>query len=158
MPIVSSQIVRSHDRGNGSLVVHEEHTDHNGKIHEHRYKCPLDFDVDAALVSHVPIQDLELIEHEKDLLREYVEEGNNPSGYTVSHLSTNEVIKATAKAVMASRAGDVIEGSKYLQGVANSVLDLIFNISTRNRINTRVNNIVANEANIRADESQREEL
>ncbi|MGR3221058.1 MAG: hypothetical protein ACUZ8H_14775 [Candidatus Anammoxibacter sp.] len=158
MAIISSRIARNHDRGNGSLSIHEEHTDNFGVIHERRYYCPINYNFAAALTGHIPQLEASIIQAEKDNIREQVENNVNPSTIPLLQITENDRIEYTVKGVMSSRAGDVIEGSKFLKGVSDLTLDSIFDTSKRDRINARVNNIVVNEVAIIADQNQREEL
>jgi len=49
MPIVSSQIVAQSPQADGSTLVHERHTDHTGKQHDHQYYAPTGIDVVQVL-------------------------------------------------------------------------------------------------------------
>ena len=49
MPIVSSQIIKRIGKGDGSIGIYEEHTDHTGRIHAYRY-YPLETDDHDALL------------------------------------------------------------------------------------------------------------
>ena len=66
MPIVNSVIVKNRNRGNGSLSVHEHHTDHTGAVHGHRYYCPVGHGVDQAVIDWAAILELSLIANEKE--------------------------------------------------------------------------------------------
>ncbi len=62
MPIISSRIIKSRNKGNGRLAVFEQHTDDKGKVHEHRYSCPVGHDIEKELLSWAPKLEASLAE------------------------------------------------------------------------------------------------
>jgi hypothetical protein len=158
MPIVSSQIVRNHNRGNGSLSVHEQHTDHLGKVHEHRYHCPLDYDVDTALVDWVATLEASLIEQEKDSIFTSVSEGTDPSTITVKHIPNLQKAKQVLKALMFGEAKDVIKAAEFVSSFSDAQIENHFTETQRIRIRARQDYVLNNQAIIEADDTLREEL
>ena len=138
MPIVSSQIVRNHDRGNGSLAVHEEHIDHIGKIHEHRYRCPLVYDVDKALLDWSVILDASLISGEIDEVTNNALGGADPSIMLFKHLTEAESIRALMSAFLMGQAVDVIHMLTWVQSFSVPDLNgLGFTTEERGQISAR---------------------
>ena len=156
MPIVSSNIVRNHNRGNGSRVVHEQHVDHNGDVHEHRYYCPLDHDVDTALTDWVPKLEANLIESEKDSIQTAIEEGADPSSLPRKHITAEQKAKRIVKALMLGSPAKMLKAAQFVQGVSNAQILKFFTQAQGIRIRARQNYILDNQAVFNADE--REEL
>jgi hypothetical protein len=48
MPIISSVIVTSQPQANGTLLVHEQHTDHTGIVYDHIYNSPVDANIELV--------------------------------------------------------------------------------------------------------------
>ncbi len=65
MAIVASKIVKFRDKGNGRLAVFEQHTDDKGKVHEHRYSCPVKHDIEKELLNWASTLETALAESEK---------------------------------------------------------------------------------------------
>lgn len=158
MPIVSSQIVRNHNRGNGRLSVHEEHTDHNGKIHEHRYHCPVGHDVDLALTNLVAILEASLIQNEKDFIFSSVSEGADPNLLSVTHITNLQKAKQVLRALMFGEAKNVIKAAEFVSGFSDAQIENHFTVAERIRIRARQDYALTNQAVIELDEAQREEL
>lgn len=138
MPIESSQIVRNHNRGNGLLSVHEEHTDHNGKIHEHRYRAPLAYDTDQALIDWIPILDALLISSESDQVTQDALNGADPETMTFNHLLEAESVRARMKAFLTGQATEVIHMLEWVQSFTTPQLNgLGFTSQERGQINAR---------------------
>ena len=138
MPIISSKIVRNHDRGNGSLSIHEEHTDHNGKIHEHRYHAPLDYDFDAALLSWVNTLNILLIDGEIESTTSDMLKGNDPATATFNHLNEAESVRARMSAFLTGQAAEVMHMLVWVQSFSTPDLNgLGFTAEERGQINAR---------------------
>jgi len=138
MPIVSSQIVRNHDRGNGKLSIHEEFIDHNGKIHEHRYHCPLDYDIDTALLSWIPMLDASLIENEAQETTNKTLSGEDPATMTFNHLSDTESVRARMTAFLTGQATQVVHMLAWVQSFSTPDLNgLGFTSQERGQISAR---------------------
>lgn len=72
MTIISSKIIKFRDKGNGRLAVFEQHTDDKGKVHEHRYSCPVKHDIDKELLNWAATLEktlAEQVETEAELLQ-----------------------------------------------------------------------------------------
>ena len=156
MPIINSQIIKSRDRGNGKLAVFEQHTDHNGDVHEHRYSCPLDYDIDQALLDRVPVMDASLISHEKEVIQSLVESGDDPALITVKHLTNTQKARRVVKALMLGSPEKMLKAAEYVQGFTNAQIENFFTQAQRIRIRTRQNYILDNQATFNSD--VREEL
>jgi len=52
MPIVSSEIKKVVNKHNGNRAIYEQHIDHIGNAHAHRYQTDAVFDIDAALITN----------------------------------------------------------------------------------------------------------
>jgi hypothetical protein len=48
MPIINSVIKTSQPQQNGTLLVHEQHTDQNGVIYDHVWNAPADADIELT--------------------------------------------------------------------------------------------------------------
>jgi hypothetical protein len=48
MPIILSVIVTSQPQANGTLLVHEQHTDHTGMIYDHIYNAQIDSNIELV--------------------------------------------------------------------------------------------------------------
>ena len=156
MPILSSQIVKWSDKGNGRLAVFEQHTDHNGDIHEHRYSCPVGHDIDQALLDWVPKLEVSLIDSEKASVQQAIEEGADPATLTIKHLSNNQKAKRVVKALMLGSPEKMLKAAEYVQGFTNTQIENFFTQSQRIRIRTRQNYILNNQSVFNDD--LREEL
>jgi len=138
MPIISSQIVRNHNRGNGSLSIHEEHTDHTGKIHEHRYHCPLGHNVDTALVDWVAVLETALIEGEKQKVFNAVSAGANPATMTFDYLTDIQSTRSRMEAFLTGQAINVIHMLAWVQSFSVPDLNALgFTSEERGQINAR---------------------
>ena len=156
MPIVSSEIIKTRNRGNGSRVVFEQHTDHNGDIHEHRYYCPVDHDIDQALLDWIPTLDASLIEGEKESYQQAIEEGQDPNAITLKHLNNTQKARRVVKALMLGSPEKMLKAAEYVQGFTDAQIENFFTVAQRVRIRTRQDYILNNQAVFTADE--REEL
>ena len=156
MPIVSSTIIKSHNRGNGSLRVFEQHTDHNGDVHEHRYHCPVGHDIDQALLDWVPKLDASLIESEKEAVQQAVEEGQDPSSIVTKHITANQKAKRIVKALMLGSPERMLKAAQFVEGKTNAQIENFFTQAQRVRIRARQNYILDNQATFNGD--TREEL
>ena len=156
MPIVSSTIIKSRNRGNGSRVVFEQHTDHNGDIHEHRYYCPVDHDIDQALLDWVDVLNISLIEGEKESYQSAIEDGGDPDTIVLKHLSATQKARRVIRALMLGSPEKMLKAAEYVQGFTNTQIENFFTQAQRIRIRTRQNYILNNQAVFTADE--REEL
>ena len=138
MPIISSQITRNHNRGNGSLSINEEHTDQNGKIHEHRYRCPLDYDVDLALLSWVPILDQMLIDTEINQAEIDTANGADPATLAFNHLTEAESVRAMMRSFLTNEAMDIKHMLVWVQSFSVPDLNgLGFTSEERGQISAR---------------------
>ena len=158
MSIVSSQIVRNHNRGNDRRIVHEEHTDHTGKIHEHRYHCPLDHDINTALADRIVILEAELVQIEKDFVFDSVSKGADPNLIIINHITNLQKAKQVLKALMFGQAEDVIKAAEFVSGFSNAQIENHFTITERIRIRARQDYVLTNQVIIETDAMQREEL
>ena len=158
MPIISSLIVRNHNRGNGSLSVHEEHTDHNGDVYEHRYHCPLTHNVDIALTDWVVKLNASLIKNEKETVFNSVSEGANPALIVVKHLTNLQKAKQALRALMFGEAKNVVKAAEYVSAFSNAQIENHFTVAQRIRIRARQDYVLTNQAIIQQDDALREEL
>ena len=138
MPIISSQIVRNHDRGNGSLSIHEEHTDHIGKIHEHRYSPPIGYDVDLALADWVPRLDQMLIDAEINQAEIDTANGADPATLTFNHLTEAESVRAMMRSFLTNEAIDIKHMLVWVQSFSVPDLNALgFTTEERGQISAR---------------------
>jgi hypothetical protein len=49
MPIITSIVLSAQPQANGTLLVHEQHTDHNGIKHDHIYNAAAGSDIELAM-------------------------------------------------------------------------------------------------------------
>ncbi len=158
MPIVSSIITHNQDRGNNSRSVHEEHTDHLGKVHSHRYLTTLDHDVDAALIANAAKMALGIVRRDKGRVRDEVEKGVDPVTITTDHLTAEQRLRQIIMAVMQMQAVDAIRAAEFIDDMTDTDLDRLFDVTIRQRIRTRITGILALKTNLQSDEDLREEL
>ena len=156
MPIVSSVITKQRDRGNGRLAVFEQHTDHNGDVHEHRYSCPVGHDTTQALTDWVAMLDASLITSEKESYQSAIEEGADPATLTVKHLSALQRARRVIKALMLGSPEKMLKAAEYVQGFTNDQIESFFTVNQRIRIRARQDYILNNQVLFNAD--LREEL
>jgi hypothetical protein len=156
MPIVNSIITKQRDRGNGRLAVYEQHTDHNGDVHEHRYSCPVGHDTDQALIDWIPKLNVSLIEGELESYQQAIEEGADPASITVKHISANQKAKRIVRALMLGSPERMLKAAQFVKGKTNAQIENFFTAAQRVRIRTRQNYILNNQAVFDGDE--REEL
>jgi hypothetical protein len=156
MPIVSSEIIKYRDRGNGRLAVFEQHTDHNGQVHEHRYSCPVGHDIDQELLNWIPVLENTLIESEEKTLQQSVESGVDPETITLKHLDNIQKARTVIKALMLGSPEKMLKAAEYVQGFTNTQIENFFTQSQRIRIRERQNYIINNQSVLNID--IREEL
>lgn len=146
MPIVSSEIVKWHDRGNGRLSVFEQHTDHNGDMHEHRYSCPVAHNINQALLDWVPTLDSSLLSSERSSIQSRLESGEDPANITPKHLSTIQKSKRVIRALMQGEPEKLLKSAEFVQTLTDNQLDNYFTVAKRTRIRTRQNYILDNQS------------
>ena len=156
MPIVTSTIIKSRDRGNGRLAVFEQHVDHNGDVHEHRYSCPVGHDIDQELLNWVPKLEASLIDNEKESIQKAVEEGADPATLSRKHITANQKAKRIIKALMLGSPSRMLKAAEFVQGKTNSQLLNFFTQAQAIRIRARQNHILDNQSVFNSD--VREEL
>jgi len=142
MAIISSQIVKDRNRGNGSRAIHEEHTDHNGKIHERRYYCPIVFDVNAELITNAAEIEAALIEREKEDTFNEMLQGKNPASVTPDLLTEAESVRARMRAFLTGQATEVVHMYDWANSFTTPQLNTLgFTSAERGQINARVGTI-----------------
>ena len=156
MPIISSEVWKIRNRGNGRLAVFEKHVDHNGQIHEHRYSCPVGHDTDQELLNWVPKLEAQLIDSEKEQVQQAIENGEDPATINLKHLTTAQKAKRAIKALMAGSPYKLVKAAKYIEGFTNAQIESHFSEAQRIRIRARQAMILNNEALFLSD--TREEL
>ncbi len=65
----------------------------NGDVHEHRYHCPVDHDINQALLDWIPTLDASLIESEKESYQAAIENGDDPATIITKHLTATQKAK-----------------------------------------------------------------
>jgi len=156
MPIIDSEVWKVRNRGNGRLAVFEKHTDHNGKVHEHRYGAPVGHDVATSLAAWIPKLEAQLIASEKEGVQSAVQEGADPSALELKHLTTAQKAKRVIKALMLGSPYKMIKAAQYVQGFSDGQILSHFTSEQLTRIRARQNHILDNVAIFEAD--TREEL
>lgn len=146
MPIVSSKIVKYRDKGNGRLSVFEQHTDHNGQVHEHRYSCHVGHDIEKELQNWAPKLDIALIEMEGAQLQQSVENGVDPATITLKHLTNLQKARTVVKALMLGSPEKMLKAAEYVQGFTDAQIENFFTVPQRIRIRTRQNYILNNQS------------
>ena len=151
MPIVTSTIIKSRDRGNGRLAVFEQHVDHNGDVHEHRYSCPVGHDIDQELLDWIPKLEASLISSEKESIQKAVEEGADPATLSRKHITANQKAKRIIKALMLGSPEKMLKAAQYIQGFTNAQIENFFTQAQRVRIRTRQDYILNNQSVFTSD-------
>ena len=144
MPIISSEVWKVRDRGNGRLAVYEKHTDHNGDIHEHRYSAPVGHDTDQALSEWATSLEATLIDIEKGETKEKIKNGTTPSDLDIKHLSTAEVDEQIIISLMTGAPSDVVEAAQYVALLSNKQIEGIFGADLRKEVRDREKYIIKN--------------
>jgi len=138
MQIISSQIVRNHNRGNGSRVIHEQHIDHLGIIHEYRYKCPLDYEVNIALSNRAVTIESSLIFSEIEKTKNEVLNKTDPSTMVFKYLNEVESVRAIMSAFLTGQAVGVIHMLAWVQSFSVPDLNALgFTTEERGQISSR---------------------
>lgn len=156
MPIVSSEIIKYRNRGNGRLAVFERHTDHNGDVHEHRYSCPVGHDIDQELLNWASKLDDVLIEAEEKKLQRLVESGVDPETIEVKHLTNTQKATQVIKGLMLGDPEKLLKAAEYVRGFTDNQVENFFTQEQRARIRTRQDYILNNQSLF--DSDIREEL
>ena len=146
MPIISSEIWKTRNRGNGRLAVYEKHTDHNGEIHEHRYSAPVGHDTDQELLDWIPRLEDSLIESEKEQVQFDIINGADPETITVKHLTAAQKAKQAIKALMLGTSYNVLKAALYIQKFSNTQIETHYSEAQRIRIRRMQNHIIDNQA------------
>lgn len=156
MPIVSSVILKKPNRGNGTLRVMEQHTDHLGINHEHKYYCPEDHNTEQALLDWVQTLEASLISNEKQEIQSFVENGGNPADIVKKYINNTQLAKAIIKALMWGEPVNLLKAAQYVDSFSDNQIENFFTINQRIRIRSRETYILDNQAIINSD--IREEL
>lgn len=146
MPILDSTITRNHVRMPGKRVVHEQHTDHNGEIHCHRYHCPESHDPSTTLAENAAKVEASLILSEKGTYQEAIQEGADPATLQTKHISASDKAKRVVKALMLGSPAKMLKAAEYVQGFTNAQIENHFTQAQRIRIRERQNYILNNQA------------
>ena len=160
MPIAFSQIIRTFNKSGGHRAIYEQHTDHLGKIHDHRYQCDLDYNIEQALIDWASGMDARLIEQEKQQVREFISNGGDPSDLSVDYLSSQQTARSVIRGIMSTDDPLIImPTAEYIDiNISDTQLTNWFGASKANRIRTRVNALIANKDFLESDASQVEEV
>lgn len=156
MTIENSRIIKTRNRGNGSLHVMEQHTDHLGIIHEHRYYCAVDHDIDQALLDWVPKLESSLVQQEKQEVQERIENGGDPALITRKYITTKQKAEHIVKALMLGSPKKMLKAAEYVNSFSDTQIEKFFTVAQRIRIRERALYIIDNQAILGAD--IREEL
>ena len=147
MPIVSSEIWKSRNRGNGRLAVFEKHTDHNGAMHEHRYDCPVGHDVDQEMLDYIPSLELSLIEAEKNQVQSSLEEGADPDEITPKHMTNAEKADRAVRALMQGDSKKILKSAQYVKRLSDAqIRSLFYDTSQITKIRKRQDYVINNQA------------
>jgi len=151
MPIVSSTVWKYHNRGNGKLAVFEAHTDHNGEVHENRYRTNVGHDLDAQLAINAVKKSAGLINAEKEKINKAIQNGADPATITTTHISTTQKAKQAIKALMFGDSRKTLKAALYIQGFSDAQIENHFNVEKRIKIRTMQNFVIDNQAVLASD-------
>ena len=157
MPIVSSSILRVINKQNG-IAVYEQHTDHLGVIHDHRYRTTTDADKDANLANWAAGLDAIIKRNELDAIEQRVSKGEDPNNIATVYVNGNRKLRAVVRAVMRTEAEKVLNAIDYINAITDTTLDTIFNVAKRNRIRARIAGLESIKTGLESDTSLREEV
>lgn len=156
MPIVSSEIVKQRNRGNGTLHVIERHADHLAVNHEHRYYCPENHDTNQALLDWISTLEAALIAKEKQEVQSFVENGGDPADIVKKYINNTQLAKSIIRALAWGEPVNLLKAAQYVDGFTNAQIENFFTVNQRIRIRVRVDYILNNQTVINSD--IREEL
>ena len=157
MPIVSSKLIKFGHRRRNRLYVYEQHVDHVGVTHDHRYTCISGEDLDANLLKNVPKLNAKLTESEGHEVEDKISKGLDPNDIPTSHMTNKQKLKSVVIALMRAEAKNVFKAASIVDGVSDAVLRSIFSPARLVRIRTRVSYVLTNKSVIETDDLQREE-
>jgi len=165
MPIVSSQIVKWRDRGNGRLAVFEQHTDHLGTIHERRpsrdaipdlSKEEVEIILNQEMLDSVPKLESRLIEQEKKEIQEFIKNSGDPADIIRKHITVDQMAKAIIRGLSSGEPVNLFPAATFVNGFNTTQLRKFFTNDQVTRIEARVLYILDNQIAINGD--IREEL
>lgn len=111
MSITSSHIIHQQDNGAGQISIHEQHFDHEGKVHEHRYRQPSGTRqsvIDDALSDWARKLPAILAEHNSSDALEGMKAGDDPADVEARsrHIDAAEITR-TANAAVAELDAEI---------------------------------------------------
>ena len=151
MPIITSNIVKNHNRGNRSRVVYEQHIDHNNDVYDHKYYCSIDHDTGQSLLDWASRLNISLVSDEKEYIQKAIEEGADPATLATKHISTEQKARRVIKALMIGSPEKMLKAAEYVQGFSNTQIERFFTTNQRIRIRTRQKYIINNQSVYSAD-------
>ena len=154
--IVNSYIHKSLNKPNNRLAIYEEHVDHLGVVHCHRYYCPADHNTAQALADWAAGFDVRIAESEGLRLVEFIQEGGDPVEATSDYLTAQQRAKAIVRGMMrAENPETVLPTVEYINtSITDTQLTNFFSAAKATRIRARVDNILANKLFLESDVSE----
>ncbi len=167
MSIVSTRIGRNDKQGDDNWTVFEYFTDHL-KVEHVR---PMIFVPDAeggvnakaVMEARVPAMNAKLRKWERRRVERGVKEGIDPAIVVADilargHLTRRQTLRPIVQTFMDMEANPrTVRAAEWIRdNVTNAVLDTDFNQATRDRIRTRITDLIAMKADLEADEARQE--
>lgn len=155
MPIVNSYIHKTFTKPNDRQAVYEEHVDHLGVVHCHRYYCPADHNTAQALIDWAAGFDARMAIEEGERIFEFIREGGDPADISVDYLTNLQLATAVVKGAMASDSPKTILPTvQYIDAnITNTQLSNWFGSVIATKIRARIDAIMANELFLASDSS-----
>lgn len=145
MPIVSSIVAQTHDRGDGVTRVREVHTFHNGVKRNRRYKAATGIDHTILLVPHAVTIAAKEIADEAANFEAFIEAGGSPDGFTRDHHTASAFIKKMIRAFMKTRDPLLaLPVARWMKNnLTNTQIDAKVPFETRQKVRSRITNLLA---------------
>jgi hypothetical protein len=156
MPIVSSYNNKVLNKPNNRFAVYDEHVDHLGNIHEHRWYCNNTVDQAARRAEWAANFDAHISLSESHRIQELAFSGEDVSIITSDYLTAGEQAKAIIKGFMRSKDPKAMSDTATWidTNVTNTQLNNMFTLQQATRIRNRVDNIVMNKVFLDGDTSE----
>lgn len=152
MPIISSVIGADRPQADGSRIVHEYHTWHDGVIQRVATKAAQGADANAAMLARVPYLEAAAIDAEKEGVFGALRDGAPPAAVVAKlrHNTAREVVKWAARAFFEmTDAVPAIRLAEYLRdNVPDAWLDTDIGLAARTVLRSRATAFIAAKTNV----------
>jgi hypothetical protein len=156
MPIVSSYNNKVLNKPNNRFAVYDEHVDHLGNIHEHRWYCDSTVDQAARRAEWAANFDAYIAKAEAQRIQKFIFNEGAANDVTSDYLTAGEQARAIITGFMRSDDPKAMSDTATWidTNVTNTQLNNMFTLQQANRIRNRVDNIVMNKVFLDEDTSE----